>query len=83
MPEQELMKAIKIIGSQQKLATSLGIRFTVVNNWLNPGIRIPLKHALKIEVITNGLIKAEFLNPEDKEVIHLYQQYLNGCNHYG
>jgi DNA-binding transcriptional regulator YdaS (Cro superfamily) len=76
MPEKELLKAVKLIGSQQKLADKLGISRKVVNNWLNAGIDIPLKHALQIEVFTNGSIKAVHLNPDNKDVINSYRQYV-------
>jgi DNA-binding transcriptional regulator YdaS (Cro superfamily) len=76
MLEEALRKAIKLVGSQKKLAALLGVGCPVLNNWLNTGIKIPLKHALHIEVLTQGLVRAENLTPEAKAEIFIYQKYL-------
>jgi len=76
MLEEALRKAINLVGSQKKLAALLGVRCPVLNNWLNIGIRIPLKHALHIEVLTHGLVRAENLTPDAKKEIFMYQKYL-------
>jgi DNA-binding transcriptional regulator YdaS (Cro superfamily) len=76
MWREKLHSAIKIIGSQQKLAIVLELSRAVVNHWLNHGIKIPLKHALHIEVLTNGYVKAEQLAPDAKKEICIYRKYL-------
>ena len=74
--EEALLEAINFVGSQKKLALSLGVGCPVLNNWLNAGIKVPLKYALKIEVITKGLVKAERLTPDAREAICSYIGYI-------
>jgi DNA-binding transcriptional regulator YdaS (Cro superfamily) len=74
--EEALLEAINFVGSQKKLALLLGVGCPVLNNWLNAGIKVPLKYALKIEVKTQGLVKAERLMPDAKEEIRSYIKYI-------
>jgi len=78
MPEEELRKVIKYFGSQQKLAGLLRINRSLVNHWLNSRLKISLKYALQIEVITKGLVKAECLNPDAKLQLRMYEEYIQG-----
>ena len=73
---EELRKAIKLIGTQKKLSALLGVGCSVANNWLNIGIKIPLKYALHIEAMTNGLVKAKNLVPDAEKQLVLYEKYL-------
>jgi DNA-binding transcriptional regulator YdaS (Cro superfamily) len=74
--EEALLKAIKFAGSQKKLSVSLGVGRAVINNWLNTGIKVPLKYAMRIEVFTNGLIQTENLVPDAKHEVYEYRKYL-------
>jgi DNA-binding transcriptional regulator YdaS (Cro superfamily) len=76
MQHEELVKAIRMIGSQKKLAMELGITRSAINHWLNRGTAIPLDNALSIEVITNGIIKAETLVPHAKTQIISFKRYI-------
>jgi DNA-binding transcriptional regulator YdaS (Cro superfamily) len=76
MQHEELIKAIRMIGSQQKLAKELGIRRSVINNWLNRGTTVSLEHALNIEMLTEGNVKAETLVPNAKVHIVNFKKYL-------
>lgn len=72
----QLLKAAKILGSQKRLAMLLGLDYHVLNSWINKDIRMPVQHALHIEVITSGAISAEDLVPHAKTQIQIYRQYL-------
>ncbi len=78
MSDRALRKAIRIVGNgkQKKLAAMLGVSCSVVNNWLNFGIKIPLKYALRIEELTEGLVKTEELTPDAKTEVKSYQAFL-------
>lgn len=56
-----LRRAIKIIGSQRKLASKLGVSFARLNHWVNLGIEVPPKFAMRIEILTEGEILAQDL----------------------
>jgi DNA-binding transcriptional regulator YdaS (Cro superfamily) len=72
----ELKKAIRMIGSQQKLASELGVARSAINHWLNRGTGISLENALHIETLTNGSIKAESLMPSATMKILGFKRYL-------
>ena len=59
--QDALRRAIKIIGSQTKLALKLKVSVMRLNHWMNLGIKIPLKYAIKIEVITEGKVLARLV----------------------
>lgn len=59
----ELKKACDIVGTQAALAKKLGVKPPTVNQWLHFVKKIPLKQCVKIELITNGEVKREDLNP--------------------
>jgi DNA-binding transcriptional regulator YdaS (Cro superfamily) len=51
-----LRQAIKLIGSQAKLATILRVSRQRVNHWLNRDDNIPYRYALAIEKATDGMV---------------------------
>lgn len=80
MDNKPLRRAIKIFGSQQRIATLLGVSRKTVNGWLNQFKRIPLHHVMCLEVLTNGEILAEEFLPHLKERIAEYKSFLIGRN---
>lgn len=59
----QLKKACDIVGTQAELAKKLGVKPPTVNQWLRFVKKIPLKQCVKIELLTNGEVKREDLNP--------------------
>jgi DNA-binding transcriptional regulator YdaS (Cro superfamily) len=80
MHHEELLKAIRMIGSQRKLAKELGITRGAINNWLNRGTAVPIDKAMMIEVLANGNLKAEALAPYAKLQILYFKKYLINKN---
>lgn len=66
----------KKVGAQQKLANLLNVNRCVINCWLNGTRSIPLKHALHMEVLVQGFVKAEELAPDSKMEIRTYREFL-------
>lgn len=66
----------KKVGAQQKLADLLDVNRCVVNCWLNGTRCIPLKHALHMEVLVQGFVKAEELAPDSKMEIRIFREFL-------
>lgn len=59
---QHIALAIKVAGSQQALASILGVTQQAVSGWLN-GVRwMPIRHALAIEALF-GVPAAGMINP--------------------
>jgi hypothetical protein len=54
----------------------LGVSRYTINHWLNRDLAVPLKNALSVEVITNGIVKAEVLTPLAKDQILDFKKYL-------
>lgn len=61
--KEELRKAIKMRGGQEKLSKELGISRKRLNNWLNRDKKIPYHFAVLIEQITQGAVTAAKLAP--------------------
>lgn len=59
----ELKKACCIVGSQASLARNLKVKPPTVNQWIHLVKKIPIKHCVKIELLTKGEVKREDLNP--------------------
>ncbi|ETX09695.1 hypothetical protein MUS1_06245 [Marinomonas ushuaiensis DSM 15871] len=51
-----ILRAAKIIGTQTKLANSLGIRQAHVWNWINVHNRAPAKYIRRISHLTNNAV---------------------------
>lgn len=51
--------AIKTLGSQVKVANACGVSQNAVSKWLNGSSKVSLEHALKLEKVTNGKVRAE------------------------
>lgn len=62
----ELLRAIKIIGSRQKMIKHLGISAQRLNAWLNGHIEMGYEYALALQYLTNGQIKAHQLSKKAK-----------------
>ena len=78
MENEALMAAIRFFGSQQQLSKALGVDRKIINDWLNKSIRLPVQHALSIEMLTDGQILAEKLSPHAKSQIVKYKIFLKG-----
>lgn len=60
-----LEQAIDILGSQQKLADSVGVSQPTVWHWINAGNkRVPAEYCLGIEEATGGKVTKEMLRPD-------------------
>ena len=59
-----IKKAILFFGGTVKLAKKLNADHSNVSKWLYSKLPIPLKHAVKIEQLTKGEIKAKDLRPD-------------------
>jgi DNA-binding transcriptional regulator YdaS (Cro superfamily) len=67
----ELLRAIKIIGSRQKMIKHLGISAQRLNAWLNGHIDMGYEYALALQYLTNGQIKAYQLTNKAKLIQNL------------
>lgn len=61
-----LREAIKIVGSQEKLAEKLGITQGAVSHWFNKnkGVAPPVEYVPAIEEATNGVVTRFDLRPD-------------------
>ncbi len=50
-------KVIEYFGSQLELAEKLHVRRELISMWLNGKVNMPLKYALKIQLLTKGRFK--------------------------
>lgn len=57
-----LQTAISILGSQEKLAESLGVKQQHVSYWLNN--RVPAERCRDIERATDGAVTCQMLRPD-------------------
>jgi DNA-binding transcriptional regulator YdaS (Cro superfamily) len=78
MGNEALIEAIRFFDSQQKLSKVLGVNRKVINNWLNMSVRVPVQHAMSIEILTDGEILAEKLSPHARTQIMKYKTFLKG-----
>lgn len=59
-----IKKAIKVIGSASKLAIKLEVSYQAALNW-NSGFAVPSPlNCVRIEKITNGVVKREDILPD-------------------
>lgn len=63
---EALKKAIKIVGSQGKLAERLGITQGAISHWFNKNVGLvpPLEYVVEIEKATNGRVTRYELRPD-------------------
>ena len=54
----------KEAGGVSNLATNIGVSISLVSKWLRNDVQVPIKHALAIEMLTKGGIKARQLRPD-------------------
>jgi DNA-binding transcriptional regulator YdaS (Cro superfamily) len=59
-----LNKAVVLLGGVVILSEELGIHHTNISKWLHTDVEVPIKHAIKIEQLTKGKIKAKDLRPD-------------------
>jgi len=59
-------KAVSFFGGVLKLSEKLNVQQSSVSKWLHSKLPVPIKHAVKIEELTNGEIKAKDLRPDLK-----------------
>ncbi|MDX2164347.1 MAG: Cro/CI family transcriptional regulator [Gammaproteobacteria bacterium] len=78
MGNEALIEAIRFFDSQQKLSKVLGVNRKVINNWLNMSVRVPVQHAMSIEILTDGKVRAEKLSPHARAQIMKYKTFLKG-----
>lgn len=76
MELRPLRRVIKILGSQKRISTSLGVSRKTVNGWLNQFKQMPLHHAMRLEELTDGKVLAEELIPHLKDHIISFQKYV-------
>ncbi len=57
-----IKRASEIIGSQQKLAASLGVTSGAVSQWEEG--KVPILHCIPIEKLTGGTVRCEELRPD-------------------
>lgn len=57
-------KAVLFFGGVVKLSEKLNVQQGTVSKWLHSKLLIPVKHAIKIEKLTKGQIKARDLRPD-------------------
>ena len=61
-----MRKAVLFFGGTLKTAIELKVNQGNVSRWLYSKLPIPIKHAVKIEELTQGKIKAKDLRPDLK-----------------
>ena len=59
-----IKKAVLFFGGTVKLSKKLGVHHATVSKWLYGRLGIPIKHAIRIEKLTKGQIKARDLRPD-------------------
>jgi DNA-binding transcriptional regulator YdaS (Cro superfamily) len=61
---QMLNKAVIMTGGVVNLSKQLKVPHSSVSRWLHTKMPVPIKHAIKIEYLTNCKIKAKDLRPD-------------------
>ncbi|GAA0809166.1 transcriptional regulator [Cupriavidus gilardii] len=64
MKEHPIDMAARIVGSQVALAVHLSVTKAAVNQWKQPGRKVPAEHCPAIERLTGGLVRCELLRPD-------------------
>ena len=62
--QQAVEKAIEYFGTQEKLASVLGVSQSTISKWLTNLKQISFKSAYKIDELTNGKITIHDLRPD-------------------
>ncbi|OAT22563.1 transcriptional regulator [Proteus myxofaciens] len=68
MKNQAIEKAIRIVGSQQKLATLCGVSQPTVWRWLHGG-GMDSKYVVKVVKATRNQVRAQDIYPELSELL--------------
>ena len=61
-----MQKAVLLFGGVVKLSEKMNVQQSTISKWLHSKLPVPIKHAVKIEELTNGKIKAKDLRPDLK-----------------
>lgn len=64
MDKHPIERAALVAGSQAALAQALGVTRAAVNQWKEPGRRVPAEHCPAIERATGGAVRCEDLRPD-------------------
>lgn len=56
--KNRLLQLINEFGGMNVLSESLGVHYSNISKWLRTDMKIPLRHAIKIEQLTRGKFKA-------------------------
>lgn len=69
-PAHAIDKAAQILGtSVGKLAAKLRVTKAAASQWKTPGRKVPVRHCVAIEQMTNGLVTRQELRPDDWHLI--------------
>ncbi|HEX4044867.1 MAG TPA: YdaS family helix-turn-helix protein [Gammaproteobacteria bacterium] len=69
LSNDQLIKAIKILGSRGNLIRALNISRQRLNGWLNDGKSMGYEYAIALEYLTQGEVKAEQLLPQRAQTL--------------
>lgn len=64
MTDEYISQAIKIVGSQQKLAVACGVKQPSVWAWLHGKKKVSAENAKRIEIATAGNVPAYLIRPD-------------------
>lgn len=64
MKEHPIDIAARIVGSQVALARELSVTKAAVNQWKQPGRKVPAEHCPAIERLTGGKVRCEELRSD-------------------
>jgi len=59
-----IKKAVDYVGNQTELAKQLGVTRQAISNWVRLKSPVGVKHAVKIQEVTNGEVKFYDLRPD-------------------
>lgn len=57
--KHRLLQLINEMGGMTILSNKLGIHYSSISKWLRTEMKVPLRHAIKIEQLTQGKFKAK------------------------
>ena len=60
----KLLRAVELLGGVTATGAALGVSYTLISKCLRHKKLFPVKQAIRMEIITNGKIKAKDLRPD-------------------
>jgi len=66
---QLITQAIRALGTQEALAAELGVSQGTISKWLRGVTQPSLVHALALERLTSGQVRAAELRPDYRDLI--------------